>query len=136
MPPSVCKCSARTEDLPFVFALLAINLHYQFFLRTEAIGTLGPLEWVLNTPMHHRVHHASNPAYLDCNFGGVLIVFDRLFGTFVGERSDAPIRYGLVHPLGSNNPFVIAFGEWKQLTLDMRATPNLCAALRVACGRP
>lgn len=123
-------------DPRLVFTLLAINLHYQFFLHTEAFGSWGPLEWGLNTPLHHRVHHASNPAYLDCNYGGVLIVFDRLFGTFVRERSNEPIRYGLAHPLGSNNPFVIAFGEWRRLATDMLAASTLRGAIRIAFGRP
>lgn len=123
-------------DPRLVFGLLAFNLHYQFFLHTESIGKLGPLEWVFNTPAHHRVHHASNAAYLDRNYGGVLIVFDRLFGTFASEQKDEPIRYGLVHPFGSNNPFAIAFGEWKRLARDLFAAPNLRGALRIAFGRP
>jgi hypothetical protein len=61
----------------------------------------------LSAPAHHRVHHASNPEYLDANFGGVLIVFDRLFGTFVAERPGVAIRYGLVEPIRSNNPIYI-----------------------------
>ena len=68
-----------------VVAALALNLLYQFWLHTELIPKLGPLEWVLNTPSHHRVHHASNAEYLDKNFGGVLIMFDRLFGTLAIE---------------------------------------------------
>lgn len=123
-------------DPRMVFALLAFDLHYQSLLHTEAIGRLGTLEWVLNTPAHHRVHHASNPEYLDCNYGGVVIVFDRLFGTFRAERADAPIRYGLAHPLGSKNPFVIAFGEWRRLLTAMQAAIGPRAALRIALGRP
>lgn len=123
-------------DPRMVFALLAIDLHYQFFLHTEAIGRLGPLEWVLNTPAHHRVHHASNPEYLDCNYGGMLIVFDRLFGSFRGERADVPIRYGLAHPLGSRNPFTLAFGEWRRLFAAMKSAATPRAALRIALGRP
>jgi sterol desaturase/sphingolipid hydroxylase (fatty acid hydroxylase superfamily) len=87
-----------------VLSALAANLLYQFWIHTELIGRLGPLEWVLNTPRHHRVHHSRNAAYLDRNFGGVLIVFDRLLGTFAEERADLPCRYGLVQPLTTNNP--------------------------------
>lgn len=123
-------------DPRMVFGLLAFNLHYQFFLHTEAFGRWGPLEWLLNTPAHHRVHHASNTVYLDCNYGGVLIVFDRLFGTFVAEQPDEPIRYGLVHRLGTNNPFAIAFGEWRRLFADIFRAPSLTDALRIAFGRP
>ncbi len=75
-----------------VFALLALNLRYQFFLHTEAVGRLGPLEWVFNTPAHHRLHHASNEACLDRNYGGVLILFDRMFGTLAkGEPNELAI---------------------------------------------
>ena len=123
-------------DPRLVFALLAFNLHYQFFLHTESIGRLGPLEWVLNTPAHHRVHHGSNAAYLDRNFGGVLIVFDRLFGTLREERADNPIRYGLANPLGTKRPFVVAFGEWLRLFMAMKSAANPRAALRIALGRP
>ena len=102
-----------------VFATLNLNLLYQFWLHTTWIPKLGPLEYVLNTPSHHRVHHASNPEYLDRNYGGVLIVFDRLFGTLVVERDDVPCRYGLVHPLHSRNPIRIAFHEWAALVRDL-----------------
>jgi sterol desaturase/sphingolipid hydroxylase (fatty acid hydroxylase superfamily) len=103
-----------------VFATLAANLVYQFWIHTELIGSLGPLEWVLNTPKHHRVHHASNDLYLDRNFGGVLIVFDRLFGTFAEERPDTPCRYGLVEPLTTHNPVRIAFHGWRELWREVR----------------
>jgi sterol desaturase/sphingolipid hydroxylase (fatty acid hydroxylase superfamily) len=119
-----------------VFVLLAFNLHYQFFLHTEAIGRLGPLEWIFNTPAHHRVHHAGNAEYLDCNYGGVLIIWDRLFGTLRRERAGEPVHYGLAHPLPSARPFAIAFGEWRRLLHDLRAAGNMSAALRVAFGKP
>ena len=80
---------------PAVTAMVAANLFYQFWLHTDLIGRLGPLEWMLNTPAHHRVHHASNEAYLDRNYGGILIIWDRLFGTFAEERPDTKIVYGL-----------------------------------------
>ena len=95
-----------------VFIAAGLGLLYQFWLHAEWIPKLGWLEYVLNTPSHHRVHHAANPEYLDRNYGGIFIVFDRLFGTFVSERDDVPCRYGLVTPLHSNNPVIIAFHEW------------------------
>jgi sterol desaturase/sphingolipid hydroxylase (fatty acid hydroxylase superfamily) len=104
-----------------VFAVLTLNLLYQFMLHATWIPKLGPLEYVLNTPSHHRVHHAANPHYLDANYGGVLIIFDRLFGTFVAERADLPCRYGLVKPLRSSNPFVFNFFEWRALLGDLVA---------------
>ncbi|KPF63639.1 sterol desaturase family protein [Porphyrobacter sp. AAP60] len=122
---------------PVVIAtLMAVNLRYQYFLHTEAVGKLGPLEWVFNTPSHHRVHHGSNPTYLDTNFGGVLIVFDRLFGTFVAERADEPVRYGLTTPVTSNNPFVIAFHEWANLWRDLKQARSVHSAWRALFGRP
>lgn len=123
-------------DPRLVLGLLVLNLRYQFFLHTEAIGRLGPLEWVLNTPAHHRVHHASNPPYLDRNYGGVLIVFDRLFGTFTAERADEPPRYGLVRPVTSRNPLVLALDEWRRLLRDLRAAGSWKRGLALALGKP
>lgn len=119
-----------------IAALLAANLSYQLLLHTELVGRLGPLEWVLNTPRHHRVHHASNASYLDRNFGGVVIVWDRLFGTFVEETEDEPIRYGLTKPLTSRNPFVIAFNEWVAMGQDILRARTWKDRARAAFGRP
>jgi len=116
--------------------LMTLSLRYQYFLHTEAIGKLGPLEWVFNTPSHHRVHHGSNPEYLDKNFGGVLIIFDRLFGTFVEEKDEIPVVYGLTTPVTSNNPFVIAFHEWGNMFSDFKRTNTLRGRWRVLFGRP
>lgn len=119
-----------------VLGCVAANLLYQFWLHATWIPKLGPLEWVLNTPSHHRVHHGSNPEYLDCNFGGVLIVFDRLFGTFVEARQDIVIRYGLTTPVTTYNPVAIALHEWKALALDFGRAPTLAAKLRLLLGPP
>ena len=100
------------------------------------IPKLGPLEWVLNTPSHHRVHHASNPEYLDCNYGGVLIVFDRLFGTCVEERDDIVIRYGLTQALETHNPVRIALHGWVDLARDVWRAHGLHERLRVLAGPP
>jgi sterol desaturase/sphingolipid hydroxylase (fatty acid hydroxylase superfamily) len=105
---------------PAVALAVAANMLYQFWLHTTWIPKLGAFEWVFNTPSHHRVHHGSNPEYLDCNYGGVLIVFDRLFGSFVEERADLPPRYGLTTPLLTHNPVRIAFHEWINLAHDLR----------------
>jgi len=101
-----------------------INLLYQFWIHTEAIDRLGPLEAVLNTPSHHRVHHASNVQYLDRNYGGMLIVWDRLFGTFEREV-EAPV-YGLTKNIATRNPFAIAFHEFVAIARDL-ARPNRLA---------
>lgn len=117
-------------------ALLALNLLYQWPLHTEAIGKLGPLEWILNTPSHHRAHHSSEPAYLDCNFGGATILFDRLFGTFREEPASGGLTYGLTAPLASNNPFRIVVHEWSRLFTDLARADGIAARLRIALGRP
>ncbi|MBI1361219.1 MAG: sterol desaturase family protein [Alphaproteobacteria bacterium] len=119
-----------------IAALLAFNLSYQFFLHTEAVGRLGPLEQVLNTPSHHRVHHASNLEYLDRNFGGVLIVFDRLFGTFSEEHPETSPRYGLVHPNPSKNPITISLAEWRRLLADAGKARTVSDLANTLVGRP
>jgi sterol desaturase/sphingolipid hydroxylase (fatty acid hydroxylase superfamily) len=98
-------------DPLWILGAHAFSLGYQFCLHTQLVGRLGPLEWVLNTPSHHRVHHGCDREYVDKNFGGVLIVWDRLFGTFAAETK-AP-TYGLVHPLRSHRVITIAFAEWR-----------------------
>lgn len=115
---------------------LAANLFYQFWLHATWIPRLGPFEWFLNTPTHHRVHHASNPEYLDANFGGVLIVFDRLFGSFVAARAGVDIRYGLVEPPASGNPLVIGVAEWRRLVGDVRRARSLRGMLAASFGPP
>ncbi|CAM5767010.1 sterol desaturase [Labrys miyagiensis] len=107
---------------PFaVLGMLALNLMYQFFIHTELPLRLGALEWILNTPTHHRVHHACNRSCLDRNYGGMLIVFDRLFGTFAAAPRDQPLRYGLAGVSPTLNPIGIAFGEWFAMFRDFSA---------------
>lgn len=81
------------------------------------IGKLGPLEWLFNTPSHHRVHHVSDSKYLDKNFGGILIVWDRLFGTF--QKEEEIPKYGLTEPMTSKNPIVVQFSEFPRLFKDL-----------------
>ena len=105
-------------------AVAGINLIYQFWIHTEAIGRMPRwFEAVMNTPSHHRVHHATNPAYLDRNYAGVFIVWDRLFGTFAAERDDIAIRYGLVRQLASFNLIWAAFHEWVAMLGDFVRAP-------------
>jgi sterol desaturase/sphingolipid hydroxylase (fatty acid hydroxylase superfamily) len=110
-----------------VAILLTLNLFYQFFLHTELVRSMGPLDLVLNTPSHHRVHHASNPEYLDKNFGGVLIIFDRLFGTFAEER--APCAYGILPAVETRNPVGIAAHEYVNVAQDMRRANGMIERL-------
>jgi sterol desaturase/sphingolipid hydroxylase (fatty acid hydroxylase superfamily) len=119
-----------------VTGMLAINLFYQFWLHTDLVGRLGPLEWLFNTPSHHRVHHASNAEYLDRNYGGILIIWDRLFGTYASEQPQTPIVYGLVHPVGSLNPFKILFNEWLAIVRDVRRARTWRERLTQLFGRP
>ena len=117
-------------DARTVFTLLALNLLYQFWIHATWIPRLGWVEGILNTPSAHRVHHAANVEYLDANFGGVLLVFDRLFGTYIKERDELPCRYGLVHPVTSYNPIKIQFAQWISLLQDLRSARSL----RAVCG--
>jgi sterol desaturase/sphingolipid hydroxylase (fatty acid hydroxylase superfamily) len=112
------------------------NLLYQFWLHAEWIPKLGPLEHVLNTPSHHRVHHSANQEYLERNYGGILIIWDRLFGTFVEERDDVLCRYGLVEPLRSNNPLIIEFHEWAALGRDLWRARSWRERLACIIGPP
>lgn len=115
----------------------AISLIYQFWIHTEVVRRLpGPLEWVLNTPSHHRVHHGKNVAYLDRNHGGVLILWDRLFGTFAPEDEKDPARYGITHDLTTFNPLRIATHEFVAIARDLRRSPTLRAALGYLFAAP
>ena len=122
---------------PLAIALmLGLGLIYQFFLHTALPVKLGPLEWILNTPQHHRVHHASNETCLDKNYGSVLIVFDRLFGTFTAAPADEPLRFGLKGREPSNNPIRIALSEWSHLWYDVKKAPTLRAKAKVLISAP
>ncbi len=105
-------------DARWVWFALSLNLAYQFFVHTQLVGQLpAPIEWLFNTPSHHRAHHGRNPCYIDCNYGGTFIVFDRLFGSFVPETE--PVDYGLVHPVDSDNPLWLTLHEWVALVRDV-----------------
>jgi len=119
-----------------ILMALAVNLLYQFWIHADWIPRLGPLEGILNTPSAHRVHHASNVGYLDANYGGVLLIFDRLFGTYVPERDDERPIYGWVNPLRSSNPLVIVFKPWADWWSDLRSARNLREAMGYTFGPP
>jgi sterol desaturase/sphingolipid hydroxylase (fatty acid hydroxylase superfamily) len=115
----------------------AISLIYQFWIHTEVVRKLpAPLEWLLNTPSHHRVHHGKNVNYLDRNHGGVLILWDRLFGTFAAEDPREPVRYGLTHDISTFNPLRIAVHELRDLVRDVLGARSLRAALGYAFAPP
>ena len=120
---------------PVMFlACSAFNTLYQFWIHTEAIGRLGPLEWFLNTPSHHRVHHGSNPQYIDRNHGGTFIVWDRLFGTFEpeGER----VVYGVTKPPKSWNPIWVQVHYFRELWRVSRTTGRWSDKVRVWFKEP
>ena len=118
-------------DPAMIITVIGINLFYQFWIHTQAVGKLHPwIEAVFNTPSHHRVHHGSNPRYLDRNHGGVLIIWDRLFGTFSAERDDEPVVYGLTTNIDSDNPWTVLSHEYRAIGRDLRRAESWGDRLR------
>ena len=118
-----------------VFAAWSINLVYQFWIHTEAIDRLwAPVEWLMNTPSHHRAHHGSNSQYLDRNYGGILIVWDRLFRSFEpeGER----VRYGLTKNVTSSNLITVQTHEYRAIWQDVRGAGSLRTRLGYVLAGP
>lgn len=107
---------------------------YTVFTHTTTIGRLGILEYVLNTPAHHRLHHASNPEYIDKNYGGVLILWDRMFGTIVREQ--APPVFGLAETRGVYNPLRLLLMEWRAMAKDVRVARTWRGRLTALFGKP
>jgi sterol desaturase/sphingolipid hydroxylase (fatty acid hydroxylase superfamily) len=121
----------------WVYFQMGVSLLYQYWIHTELIGVLpAPVEWLFNTPSHHRVHHGRNERYLDKNYGGILIVWDRIFSTFEPESEDEPVSYGLVHRLGSTNPLWVAMHEWVAIARDVLTLPRWSDKLRALWVRP
>ncbi len=117
-----------------IFTAQAWSLIYQFFLHTEAVDKLGPLEWVMNTPSHHRVHHGKNVPYLDRNHAGVFIIWDRMFGTFAPERER--VVYGLTKDIHTYRPLRIGFHEVAAIARDVARAPDLGAKLGYLLAPP
>jgi sterol desaturase/sphingolipid hydroxylase (fatty acid hydroxylase superfamily) len=117
-----------------VFVVL-LNLGLQFFVHTQAVKSLGPLEWIFNTPSHHRVHHGRNPQYIDKNYAGILIIWDKLFGTFEPEVDT--VIYGITKPINSFNPLKVTFSEWRDMFTEVTATGlSLKQRLRILFAPP
>lgn len=113
-----------------ILTIMTISLIYQFVLHTEVVKKLpAPFEYFFNTPSHHRVHHASNVRYLDRNHAGILIIWDRLFGTFEPEREEEKVVYGITTNIDTYNPLKIASHEYLALIGDVRRAPGLKAKL-------
>lgn len=111
---------------PFdIFIMYSITQTYGILVHTKAVRRLGVLEYVLVTPSHHRVHHASNVEYLDKNMGMILILWDKLFGTFQAEIDGLPIQYGLYEKQISQNPVNVIFHEWVSIYKDVRKAKGL-----------
>jgi alkylglycerol monooxygenase len=119
------------ESLVYVSGL---NLLYQFWIHTETVGKLGWLEYVLNTPSHHRVHHGRNPEYIDKNYAGVFIIWDHIFGTFQPEV--APPVYGITTPVNSWNPIWANFSHYGHIWRQVQQTPGWLDKLRVVFYKP
>jgi sterol desaturase/sphingolipid hydroxylase (fatty acid hydroxylase superfamily) len=118
-------------DPLMIFTIISINLIYQFWVHTELVRKLPAfIEYLFNTPSHHRVHHASNIRYLDRNHAGVLIIWDRMFGTFSEELDSEPVEYGLTRNINTYNPAVVAAGEYLGLWRDIRTAEKLGDKLR------
>jgi len=108
-------------DVGMIVSMIGLNLIYQFWVHTQLVGRLPAwIEAVFNTPSHHRVHHASNTRYLDCNHGGVLIIWDRLFGTFSPESAAELPVYGLTRNIDTYNPVTVLLHEYAALWADVR----------------
>ncbi len=117
-----------------IFTAKAWSLLYQFWLHTEAIDRLGPLEWIVNTPSHHRVHHGSQLEYLDRNHAGIFIIWDRLFGTFEPER--ARVIYGLTTNIHTYHPLKIGFHEFAAIGRDVARAPTVRSKLGYVLAPP
>ena len=126
-----CPLALLGFDPVMIVTMMSVSLIYQFWLHTETIDRMPRwFEWLFNTPSHHRVHHGSNVRYLDRNHAGVLIIWDRLFGTFSEEVKEEPVRYGLTNNIDTYRPTSIAFGEYATIIKDLKRTQRWQDGLR------
>ncbi len=102
--------------------------------HTQVIGKLGPLEWIFNTPSHHRVHHGSNKQYIDKNYGNLLIIWDRMFGTFEPEQEE--VKFGLVNNVNTFNPVKVTFMAWVSMINELKQKNSLSEIIKVIFGPP
>lgn len=120
-----------------IVSIVLVNLAFQFFVHTQAIGKKpGWLDYVLNTPSMHRVHHARNARYIDRNYAGVLAIWDHLFGSYVAEDAREQPDYGIVKPLGSCNPLKATFHEWFAMARDFARMPDWRSRLAALFAPP
>ncbi|AGH50834.1 MULTISPECIES: sterol desaturase family protein [Sphingomonadales] len=123
---------------PLVLVLIAMSAPaFQSLCHTERVGRFAPwFEWLFCTPSNHAVHHASNPLYIDRNYGGLLNIWDHVFGTYQRLEDHTPPVYGLTRPVNSNNPGTILLHEFRYLARDFRAAPDWRTRLNVLFGKP
>jgi sterol desaturase/sphingolipid hydroxylase (fatty acid hydroxylase superfamily) len=120
---------------PVTFLIIGgINTLYQFWIHTETIGKLGPLEWVFNTPSHHRVHHGKDPKYIDKNHAGVFIIWDRIFGTFQ-EEEERPV-YGITQPANTWNPVYAQVQHFERIWIDLKQVPGIWNKIQLLFRKP
>ncbi len=118
-----------------ILLMYGLNLTYQFFIHTELVNKLPRwIEYILNTPSHHRVHHGRNAEYIDMNYGGVFIIWDRLFGSFIEER--APVEYGILKPIHSTNPFYVGFHLWSDIWRDLKRPASFVTKFKLFFAPP
>ncbi|WP_461537083.1 sterol desaturase family protein [Spongorhabdus nitratireducens] len=123
-------------DPKIVIAIVATNLAFQFFVHTEYTRRIPVIDLIFNVPSHHRVHHATNPQYIDKNFAGVLIIWDRLFGTFEPEQQNEPCRYGIVGKMERKNLFNMIFHQWRFMFRKYHEAKGIRAKAWILFGPP
>lgn len=123
-------------DPKFALTVVALNLAFQFFVHTQSIDKLGWLELIFNTPSHHRVHHATNKQYIDKNYAGVLIIWDKLFNTYQREDNSINIKYGILGRLPTNNPIDTNFHQWLFMFKGFKQADKLTNKLKALFGYP
>ena len=131
IPLSLCGFSGI--DIMFMYAATQI---FGILVHTQTINKMGFLEYIIVTPSHHRVHHGSNLKYLDKNMGMLLIIWDKLFGTFQAEEENEKVKYGLTTNISTYNPLKMVFHEWKNIFKDIRKAPTLKAKVLYVFGPP
>lgn len=126
-------CGFKSIDILFAYSATQI---FGILVHTQTVARLGFLEHFLVTPSHHRVHHGSNPKYRDRNMGMLLIVWDKLFGTFLAEEASEPVRYGIGTSVRDRNPSSMVFHEWTAILIDLRRNVTLKDKLMYVFGPP
>ncbi len=121
-------------DLVQVIVAISVVIAYQTWIHTEHIGKLGLFDQLFNTPSVHRVHHGSNPKYIDKNFGGILMIWDKLFKTYQAEEEK--VIYGLMQNIKTSNPISINFYEWKEMFRDMSKSKSISKKIQWMINPP